>query len=106
MAERKDCFAVISKFEKLCKSRGVIIKLNRYSERWAADALLESMTMDEIERAMNHYFSIHSDKEWVPSWQFFARSADRLLNASVEAEKDARDRAVAREKLRRVINES
>lgn len=106
MAERKDCHALISRFEKLCKSRGVHIVINRHVERWTADSLLESMTMADLHRAMDHYFTIHHAPGWKPTWQFFSRNADRLFKASVDLEMDIKNRASVREKMRKILNES
>ena len=106
MAERKDCHALISRFEKLCKNRGIHVVINRYVERWTADSLLESMTMADLHRAMDHYFTINHGPGWTPTWQFFSRNADRLLRASIESETDAKNRAIARDRMRQILNES
>lgn len=102
MAERKDCHALISRFEKMYKERVGPIIINRHTERWTADSLLESMDRQDLYKAMDYYFKINPR----PTWAIFARRADELLAACRNAEADAEQRAVQREKLRRVINES
>ena len=105
MAERKDCHALISRFEKKCKDRGTHLSLNRYTERWAADALLESISKDDLNNAMDYYFQINREKGWIPDWQFFARNADKLLKAKHDADADEKARAEIRRKLKEVMNE-
>lgn len=102
MADRKQCHAVMSKFEALCKQHNISVVLNRYSERWTADSLLESMALDDLYRAMDYYFQVNAN----PTWQNFARNADKLLAAHKETMRDKQERAQRREQLKRIIGES
>ena len=102
MAERKDCHALISRFEKMYKERVGPIIINRHTERWTADSLLESMDRQDLYKAMDYYFKVNP----CPTWATFARKAGDLLAACENAELDAEHRAVQRENLRRIINES
>jgi hypothetical protein len=93
MADRKERFAVLSRYEKYCKQNNMNIPLmNKYNEQWAADALLESFTFDDIDNAMKYYFSINSN----PTWKGFANNVDRLLQSKAEKEEDQRLRAERR----------
>lgn len=93
MADRKYRFAVLSRFEKLIKTyerKPVII--NKYNEQWAADALLESIDIQDIYDAMEYYFKINSR----PTWKGFANNVDRLIQSKKDKEEDDRLRAERR----------
>jgi len=93
MAERKHRFAVLSKFEAYWKEkRSSELQINKYKEQWAADALLESFSMEKICEAMEYYFSINSS----PSWKGFANNIERLIQSKTEKEEDERLRAERR----------
>ena len=66
--------------------------MNKYNEQWAADALLESFTFEQIDTAMQYYFSISPN----PTWKGFANNVDRLLQSKAEKEEDQRLRAERR----------
>ncbi len=93
MVDRKERFAVLSRYEKYCKQNNINMPtMNKYNEQWAADALLESFTFDEIDTAMQYYFGISSN----PTWKGFANNVDRLLQSKAEKEEDQRLRAERR----------
>ena len=102
MAERKERFAVISNFEKRCRLSGLAVPaLNKYNEQWAADALLESFSYDQILTSMDYYFSINSS----PTWKGFANNVDRLIDAMRAKEEDQRLRAERRKMAKEWLNE-
>lgn len=95
MADRTVRFMVISRFEKACKDNGFTKPtLNKNREQWAADALLESYRLDEIQSAMEYYMSVSSR----PSWSFFAGNIDKLLAAQEMKKQDDEFRAEQRKK--------
>lgn len=97
MADRTVRFMVLSRFEKACKDAGFPKPtLNKNKEQWAADALLESYRLDEIQSAMEYYMQVTQN----PRWGWFANNIDRLLDAMEEARKDAEFRAEMREKAK------
>ena len=97
MADRKIRFMVISKFEKACKDHGLQRPvLNKNREQWAADALLESYRLDEIDSAMEYYFQINDR----PTWGWFANNVDKLLMAIDVKRQDDEFRAEMREKAK------
>ena len=103
MADRKDRFALISKFEQLCRLNNIKqVTLNKYNEQWAADALLESFTFDQLNQAMKYYFSINSR----PTWKGFANNADRLLQSMQAKIEDEEFRAEMRKKAKEWLSES
>lgn len=100
MADRKERFAVLSRFDKHCKMYDLPpSNINKYNEQWAADALLESFSLSDIYDAMEYYFSINAR----PTWKVFANNVDRLLQSKKEKEEDIRlreeRRAMAKEWL-------
>lgn len=105
MSTRKDRFALISRFEKICKDRGTPVTINRYIELWAAEALFETMSKEDLHDAMDYYFKINREDNWQPSWQFYAKNVDKLLGAKKDADRDAVERAEIRRKLKEVMNE-
>lgn len=93
MADRKERFAVLSRFEKHWKVNGFPpLNMNKYNEQWAADALLESFPIGEIYDAMQYYFMINPR----PTWKGFANNVDRLLQSKAAKEEDDRMRAERR----------
>lgn len=102
MADRKERFAVLSRFDKHCKMNGLSVsQINKYNEQWAADALLESFSMDEIYDAMTYYFEINPR----PTWKGFANNVDRLLQSKAEKEEDLRLRAERRAMAKEWLSE-
>ena len=97
MTDRKYRFALISKFEKMCRDNGLSVPtLNKHKEQWAADDLLESYDDPDLNSAMDYYFSINPR----PTWKGYCNNVDRLL-ASMKAKKaDEEFRADMRQKAR------
>lgn len=103
MAERKNRFALISKFEQLCKLNGhQRPTLNRYKEQWAADDLLESWDDPQLYSAMEYYFKVNN----TPTWKGYCNNVDRLLQSMKAQEEDAAFRAAMREKAKEWLSES
>jgi hypothetical protein len=103
MADRKERFTLLSKFEQHCKINGISVpQMNKYNEQWAADALLESFTFDQLNEAMKYYFSINGR----PTWKGFANNVDRLLQSMQAKKEDERLRAEMRIKAREWLSES
>lgn len=103
MADRKNRFAILSKFEQHCKKNNISHpQINKYNEQWASDALLESFSYEEILDAMEYYFKINGR----PTWKGFANNADRLLQSMRLKKEDEDFRAEMRKKAREWLNES
>jgi hypothetical protein len=93
MADRKERFAILSRYEKHCKLNNIPApNINKYNEQWAADALIESFSIHDIYDAMEYYFAINPS----PTWKGFANNVDRLLQSKAEKEEDIRLRAERR----------
>ena len=97
MADRKNRFAVLSRYEKHCKVNGLPApNMNKYNEQWAADAILESFPLEDIYNAMEYYFAVNPR----PTWKGFANNVDRLLQSKAAKEEDDRLRAERRAKAK------
>jgi hypothetical protein len=102
MADRKERFAVLSRYDKHCKMKGLpASNINKYNEQWAADALIESFSMQDIYDAMEYYFDINPR----PTWKGFANNVDRLLQSKADKEEDMRLRAERRAMAKEWLSE-
>lgn len=99
----KDKFAVISKFEKLCKQNEFVRQpINKYAEQWAADALIQSYGINRVYEIMDYYFAVSAS----PSWKQFAVRASDLHQAMVLKVQDDEFRAKQRKKMKELLDES
>lgn len=97
MSDRKNRFALLSRYEKHCKMNNLPApKINKYNEQWAADALLESFPIEDLYDAMTYYFQINAS----PTWKGFANNVDRLIQSKAAKEEDDRLRAERRAKAK------
>jgi hypothetical protein len=102
VADRKERFAIISNFEKRCRLNDIAVPtLNKYNEQWAADALLESFSHEQILTSMDYYFMINKS----PTWKGFANNVDKLIDAMKAKEEDERLRAERRKMAKEWLNE-
>lgn len=103
MADRKDRFALLSKFEQYCKKNNIRPpQINKYNEQWASDALLESFSFKEIVDAMEYYFQINNR----PTWKGFANNVDRLIQSMQAKIVDDEFRKEMRKKAKEWLSES
>jgi hypothetical protein len=99
----KEKYAVISKFEQLCKKHGLARQpLNRYAEQWAADGLIQSYGQAVVEDVMAYYFSINNN----PQWKTFAYKFADLYKAKTARAEDDIYRAKLRAKMKELLDES
>ena len=101
MADRKDRFVLISYFEKLYREKfGEKTVINKYSEQWAADALIESFGREECERAIRYYFHVNQS----PSWKSYANNVHKLLQSIEAQNQDKNYREDMKKKARDWLN--
>jgi hypothetical protein len=102
MAERKDRMALLSRYSKLHTAKyEEKPSLNLNVEQWAADALIESYTLQGCYDLLQYYFEVsHS-----PAWKWFANYADRLVDGRADYERDLKERAERRAKAKAWLNE-
>lgn len=97
MADRKDRFALLSRYEKHHKMRySTAPIINKNVEQWAADAIVESFGLPQSYEIMQFYFDINPS----PTWKGFANNADRLLQSILARKEDDEQRKVMREKAK------
>ena len=102
MAERKDRMALLSRYSKhhtvKYESKPM---LNLNVEQWAADALIESYTLQECYELLQYYFDV-SD---TPTWKYFANYAHDIVDKREQYNKDLQERAVRRQLAKAWLNE-
>lgn len=69
--------------------------INKYKEKWAMQSLIDDFGVDEVESSLLYYFKL--PKENHPIIWFFNNFAT-IHTARLNAEKDAKIRAAARQK--------
>ena len=102
MAERKDRMALLSRYSKLHTIKyEQKPTLNLNVEQWAADALIESYTLQECYELLQYYFDV-SD---TPTWKYFANYAHDIVDKREQYNKDLQERAVRRQLAKAWLNE-
>ena len=102
MAERKDRMALLSRYSKLHTAKyEEKPSLNLNVEQWAADALIESYTLQGCYDLLQYYFDVAQS----PAWKWFANYADKLVEGREDRNKDLKERAERREKAKAWLNE-
>lgn len=101
MAERKDRMALLSRHQKLYKEKhGEKQPLNLNVEQWAADALIESYTLQACYDLLQYYF----DTSPSPTWKYFANYADRIVEAREQYAQDLDERRERRRQAKEWLN--
>lgn len=101
MAERKDRMALLSRYSKLHTFHyNEKPSYNINVEQWAADALIESYTLQGCYDLLTYYFDV-SDK---PNWKYFANYAEKIIEARAERERDLQDRKERRRLAKEWLN--
>ena len=102
MAERKDRMALLSRYSKLHTAKYTEKpSLNLNVEQWAADALIESYTLQECYDLLQYYFDVAQ----TPAWKYFANYAEKIIDSKAEQEKDLKERAERRQRAKAWLNE-
>lgn len=99
--ERKDRMALLSRYSKLHKLRyeeKPVINLN--VEQWAADALIESYTLQYCYDLLEYYF----EAAQAPTWKYFANYADKIIEAREDYKRDLEERAERRRIAQQWLN--
>ena len=85
MADKKQRFAIISRFEKNAREKGVAIQpINKYSQQWAADAMIESYGYEQSLDIVDYYFVVSAS----PDWSWLAYNSERLIQSKALEEDD------------------
>lgn len=95
MAERKDRFALLSRYSKLHTTRyEAKPQLNLNVEQWAADALVESYGIKACYDLLDYYFSVAPN----PNWKYFANYAQDIIDRQIQYKQDLEERKERRKK--------
>jgi hypothetical protein len=101
LAERKDRMALLSRYSKLHTEKyGAKPTLNLNVEQWAADALIQSYSLQSCYDLLEYYFSVSEQ----PSWKYFVNYADRIIDSKEQYQKDLQERIERRQKAREWLN--
>lgn len=102
MAERKDRFALLSRYSKLHTARYLEKpNINLNVEQWAADALIESYGIQGCYDLLQYYFDVARD----PTWKYFANYAQEIINRKQQYEQDLQERQERREQAKKWLSE-
>jgi hypothetical protein len=102
MPERKDRMALLSRYSKLHTAKyEEKPTLNLNVEQWAADALIESYTLQYCYDLLQYYFDVAQS----PTWKYFANYADKIIDSRSDYQKDLEERAERRKKAQEWLNE-
>ena len=102
MAERKDRFALLSRYSKLHTARYLEKpQINLNVEQWAADALVESYGIQGCYDLLQYYFDVSKD----PNWKYFANYAQDIINRKKQYEQDLLERQERRQLAKKWLSE-
>ena len=102
MAERKDRFALLSRYSKLHTARYLEKpNINLNVEQWAADALIESYSIQGCYDLLQYYFDVARD----PTWKYFANYAQEIINRKQQYEEDLQERQERRQQAKKWLSE-
>jgi hypothetical protein len=102
VAERKDRFALLSRYSKLHTARYLEKpNINLNVEQWAADALIESYGIQGCYDLLQYYFDVARD----PTWKYFANYAQEIINRKQQYEQDLQERQERRQQAKKWLSE-
>lgn len=97
MADKKDRFALISKYKSLTKNKGLNEEnINIHVQQWAADSLIESYGIEECYSLVEYYVSVNQS----PTWTWFANNAHKVFEAKRAKAEDESTRKLLRQQAK------
>jgi hypothetical protein len=96
VTNKQQKFALLTKFRKRLKDKGLDDTMNMHVEQWAADSLIQSYTLQGCYDLVEYYFAVSAS----PTWKWFAYHADKIYSAKKLKEEDDRVRAIMREQAK------
>ena len=97
MSEKKDRFALITKYKSLVKEKNLKEEnINIHAQQWAADALIESYGVEECYELIKYYVSVSAS----PTWKWFANNADKVYDAKRAKIEDDATRKLLRQQAK------
>lgn len=102
MADRKERFSLLSRYSKLHAARyEEKPQINLNVEQWAADALIESYSLQDCYDLLEYYFEVSQN----PAWKYFANYAHELVERRRQLELDKLERLQRRQAAKRWLSE-
>lgn len=102
MADRKDRFALLSRYSKLYAARYLEKpSINLNVEQWAADSLIESYGIQDCYNLLQYYFDVARD----PTWKYFANYAQDIIDRKKQYEQDLLERQQRRQQAKKWLSE-
>jgi hypothetical protein len=100
VTSRQKKYALITRFRKKLREKGIDDSMNIYAEQWAANDLVESYTLEGCYDLIDYYFNVSAS----PNWKWFTYNADKVYNAKKAKEEDDRTRALLRKQAKDWLN--
>ena len=101
MSEKKDRFALISKYKSLIKQKGLPEEnINIHAQQWASDALIESYGVEECYNLLEYYISVSAS----PTWKWFVNNADKVYDSRKAKIQDDNNRKILRQQAKDWLN--
>jgi|TARA_B110000259_G_scaffold98485_1_gene113715 hypothetical protein len=102
MADRKERFSLLSRYSKLHTARyEEKPQVNLNVEQWAADALIESYTLQYCYDLLEYYFEVAHN----PAWKYFANYAQDIIDKRNQYQRDLLEREERRQKAKKWLSE-
>lgn len=102
MPERKDRMALLSRYSKLHTAKyGQKPQINLNVEQWAADALIESYTIQGCYDLLAYYFEVAPS----PNWKYFANYAHEIIDRKEQYKQDLLEREQRRQLAKKWLSE-
>jgi dissimilatory sulfite reductase (desulfoviridin) alpha/beta subunit len=102
MADRKERFALLSRYSKLHTARyEARPQINLNVEQWAADALVDSYGLQECYDLLQYYFDVAQN----PGWKYFANYAQDIIDRREQYRQDLIERKHRREQAKKWLSE-
>jgi hypothetical protein len=102
MPERKDRMALLSRYSKLHTAKyEQKPQINLNVEQWAADALIESYTLQGCYDLLQYYFDVAQN----PNWKYFANYAQEIIDRKEQYKQDLVERQERRELAKKWLSE-
>ena len=99
----KTAFGMLSYFSNKWKTKyGNTLVINKYKEKWAMASLVEDFGEDQVEKAIDYYFTLNRDGHPLV---WFYNNCDTILKTLTEQKKDDILRAQRREQMKKLKEE-
>jgi len=102
MTDKNKRFALLSVFDKAYSYKyGQPPVYNKWSEQWAADAIIQSYGYEQSVELLEYYCEVAHKIDW----KYFSNHAEDIRQKMESTRKDLRDRAERRAQAKRWLSE-